>query len=246
MKTKNVIIGLLMLVITFSACKKDKVAADDPNDPAVTVTQDDLLPYYIVASRKAGDSKLAVFYFSKEGNTVKINLHRHGYLRIGNVTIDKSNLNFDVDGTGNTVYNFVFEKDVAGKLSLKSYSFTDKSNASQGIEYAVLGNQPAAPVYENSKYKSGALAFEFSAAGKIDWDVRSRQIGTKYYPPPINQTLPVMAIAPEVSVPFYGISNAGFKAGEDFIGAFVPSWKDSGTPLLLVERNNTIYPAVKQ
>lgn len=243
---KNIMMGLFMLVITFSACKKDKLAADEPNDPAVTVIQEDLIPYYIVASRKADERKLAVFYFSKEGNTVKINLHRQGYLRTGNVNIDKSSLNFDVDGTGNTVYNFVFEKDVAGKLSLKSYSFTDKSDASQGIEYAVLGNQPAAPAYENSKYKSGTLAFEFSATGKIDWDVKTRQIGTKYYPPPINQMLPIMAIAPEVSIPFYGISNAGFKAGEDFIGAFVPSWKDSGTPLLLVERNNTIYQAVRQ
>jgi hypothetical protein len=151
-----------------------------------------------------------------------------------------------MDGNGNFVYSFVFEKSTEGKISLKSYTYTDKANAAQGIAYAVLGIQGSIPSYENGSFKSGDILFQFSAAKNIDWDIKTRQIGTKYYPPPINKVLPLMGEAPEVSIPYYGISTAGFKANNDFIGALVPNWKDTTTPLLLVERNSVIYPSVKQ
>jgi len=244
----KILMSMVLLIVAFAACKKEKANPDDPNNPdaELAVSREDLIPYYIVAERKAGDNKLAVFYFSKEGNVVKVNLHRQGYLRSGEVNMDKSGFTFDLEGNGNFVYTFVFEKSAEGKVSLKSYSFTDKANAAQGFEYAVLGTQGSIPSFENGSFKSGDILFQFSAARNIEWDIKSRQIGTKYYPPPINKVLPVMAEAPEVSVPYYGISPAGFKANNDFIGALVPSWKDTATPLLLVERNSIIYLSVKQ
>lgn len=244
----KILMSILLLVVTFAACKKGKDTPDDPNnpDPALQVTKEDLVPYYIVAERKAGDNKLTVIYFSKEGGSINVNLHRQGYLRSAAVNLDKSGFSFDLDGTGNNVYSFVFEKNTEGKISLKSYDYVDKANAAQGIEYAVLGTQGSIPSYENASFKSGNILFQFSATKNIDWDIKTRQIGTKYFPPPINQTLPVMGEAPEVSVPYYAISVAAFKANNDFIGALVPNWKGTTTPLLLVERNSVIYPAVKQ
>lgn len=244
----KILMGILLLIVAFAACKKDKANPDDPNNPdaALAVSKEDLMPYYIVAERKAGDNKLAVFYFSKEDNAIKVNLHRQGYLRSGEVNMDNSGFTFDLEGNGNFVYSFAFEKSAEGKISLKSYNYTDKANAAQGITYAVLGSQGSIPTYENGSFKSGEILFQFSAAKNIDWDIKTRQIGTKYYPPPINKVLPLMGEAPEVSVPYYGISAAGFKANNDFIGALVPNWKDITTPLLLVERNSVIYPSVKQ
>ncbi|KQM77161.1 hypothetical protein ASE74_18050 [Pedobacter sp. Leaf216] len=248
MKTLKLMLSVLMLMAIFTACKKDKNDPNDPNNPenAQKVSKTDLLPYYIVAERKTGDQKLAIMTFTQDGDGVKGNLHRQGYLRSAAVDVVNNTLTFDVDGTGTFVYSFVLEKNASGQVTLKSYQYTDKGNAAQGFEYAVLANTSTSQNFENADFKSGSLLFRFTGNKTIDWDIKERQIGTKYYPPPINQTLPITAVAPEVSIPYYSLTNGSFKANNDFIGAVVPSWKNTNTSTLVIERNNIIYQASKQ
>ncbi|WP_316846633.1 hypothetical protein [Pedobacter psychrodurus] len=248
MKTLKLMLSVLMLLATFAACKKGNNDPNDPNDPenVQKVSKADLLPYYIVAERKTGDQKLAVMTFTQDGDGVKVNLHRQGYLRSIATDVTDNTLTFDLDGTGTYTYRFALEKNASGQITLKSFLYTDKSNAAQGLDFAVLANTTSAQTYENADFKTGNLLFRFTGSKNIDWDIKERQIGTKYYPPPINQTLPIMAVAPEVSIPYYALATGSFKANSDFIGAVVPSWKNVNSPILVVERNNIIYQANKQ
>jgi uncharacterized protein YegP (UPF0339 family) len=248
MRTLKLMLSVLMLMATFAACKKDKTDPSDPNNPenVQKVTKADLLPYYIVAERKTGDQKLAIMTFTQEGDGLKVNLHRQGYLRTLTADVTDNALTFDLDGTGTYTYRFVLEKSASGQLMVKSYLYSDKTNAAQGFEYAVLANTTTAQNFENADFKTGNLLFRFTGSKNIDWDIKERQIGTKYYPPPINQTLPITGVAPEVSVPYYALATGSFKANNDFIGAMVPSWKNVNTPILVVERNNVTYQANKQ
>lgn len=248
MKTLKLMLSVVMLMATFAACKKDKNDPNDPNNPEniQKVTKTDLLPYFIVAERKTGDQKLAIMTFTDDGDGLKVNLHRQGYLRSITAALSDNVLSFDLDGTGNYTYRYTLEKNASGQITLKSYLYSDKTNAAQGFEYAVLVNTTSVQNYENADFKTGNLLFRFSAAKTIDWDIRERQIGTKYYPPPINQTLPVTGIAPEVSIPYYALSTGSFKANSDFIGAMVPNWKNVNSPVMVIERNNIIYQANKQ
>lgn len=248
MKTLKLTLGVFLLIATLAACKKDKNDPNDPNNPenVQQITKTDLLPYYIVAERKTGDQKLAVMTFTQEGTGLKVNLHRQGYLRSMDADIADNTLTFDLDGTGTYTYRFSLEKSVSGQLTLKSYQYTDKSNTAQGFEFAVLANTNTAQSYENADFKAGNLLFRFTGAKTIDWDIKERQIGTKYYPPPINQVLPIMALAPEVSVPYYALAAGSFKANSDFIGAVVPNWKNVNSPIMVVERSNITYQANKQ
>jgi hypothetical protein len=239
-------LSVLMLIATLTSCKKDKINSDDPNHPEKVVTKTDLLTYYIVAERKTGDAKLAVFTFTQEGSDLKANLHRQGYLRTITADLTNNILTFDLDGTGSYISSFTFEKNVSGQLTLKSYQYTDKTNTAQGFEYAALASTTANINYEGADFKAGDLLFRFTEAKNIDWDIKQRQIGTKYYPPPINQVLPIMAVAPEVSVPYYALSICSFKANNEFIGAMVPNWKSTNSSIMVIERNNIIYQANKQ
>jgi len=241
-------LSVLMLMATLAACKKDSNDPNDPDNPenVQKISKADLLPYYIVAERKTGDQKLAIMTFTQDGDGLKVNLHRQGYLRTLTADVTDNALTFDLDGTGTYTYRFVLEKSTSGQLTVKSYQYSDKTNAAQGFEFAVLANTTTAQNFENADFKTGNLLFRFTGAKNIDWDIKERQIGTKYYPPPINQTLPIMAVAPEVSVPYYALATGSFKANSDFIGAMVPSWKNVNTPILVVERNNVTYQANKQ
>ncbi|TCD28576.1 hypothetical protein EZ456_04080 [Pedobacter psychrodurus] len=248
MKTLKLMLSVLILMALFAACKKGTNDPDDPNNPEniQKVSTADLLPYYIVAARKTGDQKLAVMTFTQEGTGLKVNLHRQGYLRSMTADVAENTLTFDLDGTGTYTYRFALEKSASGQLTLKSYQYTDKGNTAQGFEFAVLANTNTAQNYENADFKAGALLFRFTGTKTIDWDIKERQIGTKYYPPPINQVLPIMAVTPEVSVPYYALAAGSFKANSDFIGAMVPSWKNINSPLMVIERNNITYQANKQ
>ena len=141
---------------------------------------------------------------------------------------------------------FLLEKNASGQIALKTFQYTDKTNAAQGFDYAVLVGPNSTQTYENGSFKSNSILFKFSDTKTIDWDIKERQIGTKYYPPPINQTLPIMGNAPEVSIPYYAIASGAFKANNDFIGAMVPSWKATSSPAIIVERNNILYLGLKQ
>ncbi|WP_025145495.1 hypothetical protein [Pedobacter jeongneungensis] len=248
MKTLKLTLSVLMLMATLAACKKGKSDPNDPGNPEniQKVAKTDLLPYYIVAERKTGDQKLAIMTFTQDGDGLKVNLHRQGYLRSITAALTDNVLSFDLDGTGTYTYSYKLEKNASGQLTLKSYLYSDKTNTAQGFEYAVMANTTTAQNYENADFKTGNLLFRFSAAKTIDWDIRERQIGTKYYPPPINQTLPVTAMAPEVSIPYYAIGTGGFKANSDFIGAMVPNWKNVNSQVMVIERSNIIYQANKQ
>ena len=248
MKTLKLMLSVLMLMAIFSACKKDKNDPNDPNNPenVQKVGKADLLPYYIVAERKTGDQKLAIMTFTQDGDGLKVNLHRQGYLRSLTADVTDNTLSFDLDGTGTYIYRFALEKNASGQITLKSYQYTDKTNTAQGFETAVLANTTSVQNYENADFKTGNLLFRFTGTKTIDWDIKERQIGTKYYPPPINQTLPITAFAPEVSIPYYALATGTFKANNDFIGAMVPNWKNTNSPTMVIERNNTIYQANKQ
>lgn len=252
---KNMLIMLpLLLVVLFASCKKDSNNAG-PNDGGGNGTDNavvtkDLLDYYIVAQRKAGAARINILYFTQDGNAIKANMNGKGFLRSTAVTISGSTLKFDTNGDGVFVYTFAFEKGTDGKVKLKSYQYTDTSNPDQGLVYATLANKADAPAFENSSFKSGDILLKFNTANNastMDWDIKSRQTGTKYYPPPINQTLPVFTVAPEVSSPYYTLLNVGWKSNNDeFIGASVPAWNNVNTPVMLIERNSIIYLCSKQ
>jgi hypothetical protein len=253
---KNITKTLKMLPVLFLAvfvsCSKGGSPNPDGGDGTTvkTVTGQDMLNYYIVGQRKSGTGKLAVLYFTQDGSTVKTNFHRMGVLRVNDISVSGSTLKFDGNNDGKAVYTFEIEKSADGSLKLKSYQYVDTTDPAQGLDYAVLVKKTDAIAFENSSFKAGDLLFKFSTAANVntmEWDIKNRQTGTKYYPPPINQTLPVFGIAPEVSKAYYSLADLGWKANDDaFIGVSVSSWTDSTTPVMLVERNSIIYEGIKQ
>jgi len=248
MKTiKNTLSMLTILLLSVTiGCKKDKIYPEgqDPNQNlANSVSATDLENYYLVGETN-GTKKLFVIYFSKEGSTVKANMHLTGALRVSDAVVANSKFSLDFDANANRLYNFEFEKDAAGSVKLKNYSLNDKTTPSLKIDHAILVKKSDSPVFTNSNFKIGTFQFKLNSASSIEWDIQIRRIGTTV----INgEPFPIMAAAPEFTKPFYSLNNLGFKSNDDdFFGISVPNWKNITTPILLLERAGIVTTATKQ
>ncbi|RZK62955.1 MAG: hypothetical protein EOO85_31750 [Pedobacter sp.] len=121
------IVSALLLTV---GCKK-KTTYPEGQDPeqnlANSVSANDLENYYLVGETN-GAKKIFVIYFSKEGATVKANMHLTGALRVADAVVTNAKFSFDFDANTNRLYNFEFEKDASGLVSLKNYTLTDKAS----------------------------------------------------------------------------------------------------------------------
>jgi hypothetical protein len=240
----------VLLLLAFIGCKKNGAAPGKDNEnPGIDnpannkgINVNELRDYYLVTERQTGNSKLAIMYFSQEGNVVKANLHGSGYLRSKEVVMTNSAFSFNSDGFG--TYNYTLEKDASGTVKLKSYDF----NGGNNLVYALLIKKSDALPYAASSFKADNLLFKFKNPTTLEWDFQNRVVGFNTGPPPLNLKTPFFENRPEVTLPYYSLLDLGFKSNNDeFIGVTVPSWKDSNTPLLLIERNGTsVLKATKQ
>lgn len=247
MKTlKNAITGLaLFTMLLIVGCKKDKINADG-QEPGKTnaISVEELENYYIVSELKTGGIKMALIYFTKEGGTVKANLHFRGVLRSAEAKITDGKFNFDYNNDGQGVFTYELEKTSNGLISLKSYQYINKTNATQGLNYSLLATKETSSAFSNSSYKIGNLLFNVTNKNIIEWNIALRETVQVINGVPF----PIFNTAPEFTKPIYNLANIGFKSNDDDIFAVaVPKWKETNTPLLLVEKNGTaIMPAVKQ
>jgi hypothetical protein len=240
----------IFLMLTIFGCKKNNAGPENDNDnPGIDnpsenkgISMNELLDYYLVTERKTGNTKLAVMYFSQEGNVVKANLHGSGYLRSKEVVATNSSFSFNSDGFG--TFNYSLEKDATGTIKLKSYDV----NSGTDLAFALLVKKTNAPSFSGSSFKAGDLLFKFKDPTTLEWDFQNRVVGFTTGPPPLNLKSPIFEYKPEFSLPYYSLLDLGFKTNNDqFIGITVPSWKDSNTPVLLLEKNGAaILKAVKQ
>ena len=237
----------LLLLLVFVGCKKNNVTPD--NDPGNDnpeevkgISMDELLDYYLVTELKSGDTKLAVMYFTKEGDVVKASLHGGGYLRSKEVVATNSTFSFNSDGFG--TYNYTLEKDESGMIKLKSYDF----NGGGDLDYALLIKKTNALPFVNSSFKAGDLLFKLTSPTTLEWNFQNKIIGYNVGPPPFYIKTPIIVNGPELTLPYYSLIDLGFKTNNDqFIGITVPSWKDSNTPVMLIEKHTgPVLKAIKQ
>ena len=106
---KNILkmLAILLITIVVSCKKKDANPINDPQNPdinnpvgATGIAMSELLDYYIVSERKTSNTKLAIMYFTKEGDVIKANIHGRGYLRTKEVTAVNSSFSFETEGFG--------------------------------------------------------------------------------------------------------------------------------------------------
>jgi len=247
---KNILkmLAILLITIVVSCKKKDANPINDPQNPdinnpvgATGIAMSELLDYYIVSERKTSNTKLAIMYFTKEGDVIKANIHGRGYLRTKEVTAVNSSFSFETEGFG--AYTYVLEKDATGRIKLKSYAHNQGE-----VNYALLVKKTEALAFANSSFKAGDLLFKFNNPGSLEWDIQTKIIGYTTGPPPLRIVTPIYATGPELTLPYYSLLDLGFKSNNDqFLGITVPSWKDSNTPIMLVENNGaTVLKAAKQ
>lgn len=236
----------VMLLLVLAGCKKkDSMPTPDGENPDGNkgISASELVDYYIVAEHKTGGNKLLVVYFSQEGNTVKANAHLQGSLRINEVKMGSSKFSIDYNADGKSVYTFTVAKDADGKLKLNAYDFI-YNGAGDQLSYATLVKKTEAVAFANSSFKTGDILFKFTGTD-LQWDVRLRKSGEIQIPG--GQPIVKYDTLPEVTLPYYGITNIAFKTNADeFMGVIVPGWKNINTPVMLVERSDAVFVATRQ
>lgn len=234
------------MCISFIAlsCKKDKINLPDQNQ--AELKKEELIPYYIAVEHKLSGNKIGLIYFAKVGDNVKATFQGDGYTQTGDISINGQGFSFDANSDGNYIYSFSFSKNADGKFVMKSYQFTDKTSNSQGLNYAVIARKEDVPAFEsvNFKTKEGIyfnLIKDANNVPNINWNIQRR---TSYIFIPPSSYIPNDYIGPEYSKPYTKINGLGWKENSGlFFGISVPEWKDSTTPLILLESGNTLYLA---
>ncbi|MFN0253970.1 hypothetical protein [Pedobacter ureilyticus] len=240
----------IMMCVSFIAlsCKKDK--NNTPNQNQTELKKEELIPYYIAVEHKLSGNKIGLIYFAKVGDNVKATFQGDGYTQTGDITVKDQGFSFDANSDGNYIYSFSFSKNADGKFVMKSYQFTDKTSVSQGLNYAVIARKEDVPAFEgvNFKTKEGiyfTLKKDANNVPNINWDIKKRvSYNYVFIPPTTYLPIPNDYVGPEYSKPYTKINGLGWKEnGGLFFGISVPEWKDSTTPLMLLESGNTLYLA---
>ncbi len=130
MKTLK-IIPMLLLLLSFMACKKDKDNS--------TIAASELSNYQLVVTLKNQmGTDLRLFYFTSNGNEIIAALEGLNIKKTQRVIIKNDSFTFDELGNGSTTYKFSFAKDVNGTLSFKSVSFINKADISMSVEASYI------------------------------------------------------------------------------------------------------------
>ena len=214
------LIPILLLLVWLSCKKKDATPAPDEVKDVAT---SELLDYYIVAQHKSG-KKLSVIYFTREGSSIKANVHLVATLRFREVNIKNLAFSIDLDDDGKAIYSFTVEKDASGKLRLSTYRYAYQNIGNQ-LTYAIIAKKTEAFAFAQSSFKIGDKSFNFYS------DTGS----------------PLLKWITTNSYTYYNLTNVGFKTNDNqFIGATVPNWDGIDTPVILIEKDNIMHIATKQ
>jgi len=241
----------LLMCLSFIAlsCKKDKTNGPDQNQEEL-LKKEELIPYYIAVEHKLSGNKIGLIYFAKVGDNVKATFQGDGYTQTGDISVNGQGFSFDANSDGNYIYSFSFSKNADGKFVMKSYQFADKTSASQGLNYAIIARKEDVPAFEGVNFKTQegiyfTLKKDANNVQNINWDIKKRVSYTYVFVPPSTYIpIPNDYIGPEYSKPYTKINGLGWKEnGGLFLGISVPEWKDSATPLMLLESGNTLYLA---
>lgn len=239
---------IFSIVLAFASCKKE---AQPKNVEEQIFNTNELSPYYIVVEHKESNNRIGLIYFVLEGNVIKANFQGDGYLYTKEIKATKNGFSFDPDGTGNYVYHFDLEKNAQGRLNMKSYQFIDKTSASQELLYADIFRKADAPAFENISFETNDYIIfnvkKEAAEAKINWDIQDRLNYTTIFFPP-NTYIPVANpyVGPEFSKPCQYLNGLGWKENTGILmGVSVPQWKEINKQVMLVEKGNTLYVAIK-
>lgn len=220
-----IIVYILFLSIMVGCKKKDAVS--DVATPGIAANE--LSDYYIVAEFKTGlNNRLMTMHFTQEGNTIKVHGHVQQSYQVREIVVKNNTFTVDYFGDGKSIYTFMIEKDEAGKLKLKSYSFSFNGLENE-LDYALLINKPAIGIRGYSKYK---MIERRVPIANIENGIEIMMSETVYWT--IN--------APSITL--YQYMDIGYKSNDGrYMLVSVPHWKGINIPIILIEFNDVLLVA---
>lgn len=227
------IMTMLILLISFIACKKN-----DAGSNVKDIETTELSDYYIVAEHEIGANKLMMLYFTQENNIVKAQIHLLNDNKVKEVTLNKSAFSIDYYGDGKAIYNFVVEKDEAGKLRLKSYSFSYNGQGNE-LVFATIVKKRAAPVFTKLSYKMIPINVPFEKIAT----------GTPFsiYAGSGGGNRGALVWSNGVGPHFDDIINIGFKTADGaYMAVSLPNWRKIDMPIMLLENKTSLFIAARQ
>lgn len=221
-----IIVSILFLSIMVGCKKKD--AVPDVVTPGIAASE--LLDYYIVAEFKTGlNNRLMTMHFTQEGNTIKVHGHLQQGYQVREIVVKNNTFTVDFFGDGKSIYTFMIEKNEAGKLKLKSYSFSFIGQENE-LDYALLINKPGIGITYNSYY----MMIERSVP------LSNLKDGLLIA---INETS-MLIIATNKTIPFYKYMDIGYKSNDGkYMLVTVPHWKGIDAPIVLIEFDDLLLIA---
>ncbi|EDM35397.1 hypothetical protein PBAL39_13045 [Pedobacter sp. BAL39] len=154
MKTLKTIV-VILVVIGFNACKKEK---DTSTIPAA-----DLLDYQLVVTLlNQGSSSLGVIYFSQTGTEVMATMESIDQMHSQTVKLKNDTFRFDQNGDGKITYDFELVKNADGSLSVKSFTYRNAIDQTLKVERHYLTKVGALLPIKNMVYDGGSYMLKFS------------------------------------------------------------------------------------
>ena len=211
------ITAMLLVLLSFAACKKDKV-----DNTEKEIKADDLVGYYLAIER--ADNSLRSVHFLNENGLIKAYYDGPEVRRISTVTMVGNKFLFDLNGNGESVLEFTFSNDTFGNISLASLKFSGTSTVE--ILNVEMFKRNEAPNW-------GGKTF-IREVGIVEY--------FKYYRFSEDKTLFANSTV-TTTVPFlecYTLGdNVGFKDNNgNLLGVFVPSWKGNKNIKMLLKNKN--------
>ena len=211
------ITAMLLMLLSFAACKKDKT-----NNAAKEIKATDLVGYYLAIER--ADNSVRLVYFINESGSIKAYYDGPDTRRIGNVTMNANKFLFDLNGDGASVLEFAFSSDASGTISLNSLRFSGTSTVE------ILN----AEMFKTDEALNWGGKTFIREVGIADYFKYYRFSESKILF--ANSTVPTTE--PHLGCYILG-ANVGFKDNNgNLLGIFVPSWKGNKNIKMLLKHKN--------
>ena len=135
--TKTIILALMILLIAFTACKKNN---NGLNPEAKPITTEELTGYQIVVGFSAPGNNVPakLFYFTRSGDEIMATLDGVQSRRIRAIKVTDNHFTFDSDGDGKIVYEFNLKRDAQGLVIMGTSNYQNLNDPSITMPDAVI------------------------------------------------------------------------------------------------------------